>query len=57
MNRFSHDANLSDPHGFLEGGGKHRLHIKIGEFTDIDKKSVASYIQQSAYGREEKIFD
>ena len=46
---FSHGANFSDPHSVLEGNGKHRRHIKIKEFSDIEKKFVSSYIQQAAF--------
>ena len=45
---FSYGAKFSDPFDVLEGGGKHRRHIKIKEISEIEKKSVFSYIQQSA---------
>ncbi len=45
---FSSGAKFSDPFGVLEGGGKHRRHIKIKEILEIEEKSISSYIQQSA---------
>jgi len=45
---FSHGADFSDPHDVLEGSGMHRRHIKINSLSDIETKSVISYIQQSA---------
>lgn len=43
---FSNGAEFTDPHGVLEGGGKHRRHIKIAQLEDIKNKAVAEYIQQ-----------
>jgi hypothetical protein len=45
---FSHGVTFSDPHHILEGGGKHRRHIKIRSLSDIKEKLVVSFIQQSA---------
>ncbi len=40
----SEGAKLSDPHGVLEGGGKHRRHIKLRAPADIADKHVREYI-------------
>ncbi|TRY32527.1 DUF1801 domain-containing protein [Aliiglaciecola sp. M165] len=43
---FSNGAEFTDPHNVLEGGGKHRRHIKITTPEDIGNKALAEYIQQ-----------
>ncbi|SDT91123.1 DUF1801 domain-containing protein [Halopseudomonas salegens] len=40
----SEGARLTDPFGVLEGGGKHRRHIKLRAATDITDKHVFEYI-------------
>ncbi len=45
---FSDGSQFYDPIGVLEGNGKYRRHIKIKDTSEIEEKSVSSYIQQSA---------
>lgn len=42
---FSEGARLPDPHQVLEGGGKHRRHIKLRKADDIAEKCVREYVQ------------
>ncbi len=44
---FGYGANLHDPDGFLEGGGKFRRHLKIRTKEDIHKKQAAIFIQNA----------
>ena len=37
-------ARLPDPYGVLEGGGKHRRHIKLRTAADIAAKHVHEYV-------------
>lgn len=41
----SEGARLDDPHHVLEGGGKHRRHIKLQSLADIEQKQVGEYIR------------
>lgn len=41
----SEGATLPDPHRVLEGGGKHRRHIKLHTMDDIEEKQVADYLR------------
>ncbi|SEP18745.1 DUF1801 domain-containing protein [Aquisalimonas asiatica] len=42
---FSEGARLPDPHHVLEGGGKHRRHIKLRGADDISAKRVGEYVR------------
>ena len=44
---FSQGAALTDPHGFLSGGGKYRRHIKLEAMQDIETRRVADYVAQA----------
>lgn len=44
---FSHGAQFEDPHGMLEGGGKHRRHLKITDLSDLESKHAGFYITQA----------
>lgn len=44
---FSQGALLDDPMGVLEGGGKHRRHIKLRSMGDILAKDVEGYIARA----------
>ncbi|TGG92906.1 DUF1801 domain-containing protein [Natronospirillum operosum] len=41
----SEGARLDDPHNVLEGGGKHRRHIKLQSLADIEQKQVGEYVR------------
>ena len=41
---FGSGAKISDPFGYLEGGGKGRRHVKLLTATDIETKNLASYV-------------
>ncbi len=41
---FGHGAKISDKHGFLEGAGKGRRHIKLYSVADIKAKKLAHYL-------------
>ena len=41
----SEGARLPDPHRVLEGGGKHRRHIKLRTMADIAEKHVDVYVR------------
>ncbi|MCH8552269.1 MAG: DUF1801 domain-containing protein [Natronospirillum sp.] len=41
----SEGASLEDPHKVLEGGGKHRRHIKLQSLADIEQKQVGEYVR------------
>lgn len=41
---FPEGASLPDPHQVLEGGGKHRRHIKLRATKDIAEKQVREYV-------------
>nr|WP_086938257.1 DUF1801 domain-containing protein [Thaumasiovibrio occultus] len=47
---FSHGAGFSDPTAALEGGGKHRRHLKIRTVDDITTIDVSSFIKQAVKG-------
>lgn len=42
---FSHGVHLSDPNGVLEGGGKHRRHIKLRDSNDLEVKAVRRFLE------------
>lgn len=44
---FSHGATFNDPDAMLEGGGKHRRHLKIKSLEAIESKQSASFIKQA----------
>ncbi|MDZ7905351.1 MAG: DUF1801 domain-containing protein [Cypionkella sp.] len=44
---FTHGAQLADTMGVLEGGGKHRRHIKLRSMGDILAKDVEGYIARA----------
>lgn len=44
---FGEGATFSDPSGVLEGGGKHRRHLKIRTAEDVDNKDCAYFIAQA----------
>lgn len=44
---FDNGALMSDPHGLLEGGGKHRRHLKLRKLEDIEDKEVKDFLRQS----------
>ncbi len=41
---FSKGAKITDPHGFLEGTGKGRRHIKLTSVDQIREKRLADYL-------------
>ncbi len=41
---FGHGAEMEDPHGFLEGKGKSRRHVKLHTLEDIENKHLADYL-------------
>lgn len=49
---FGEGAGFTDPDCLLEGGGKHRRHLKIYSIDDIGKKKCRYYIDQAIKGRE-----
>jgi len=44
---FSKGAELDDHERVLEGGGKHRRHIKLRELSDICQKRCKDYLRQA----------
>ena len=42
---FAKGAHIADPHGFLEGGGKHRRYLKLRSLADIEAKRLAHYLE------------
>lgn len=44
---FGKGSEFPDPKDVLEGGGKHRRHIKIRALNDIEKRTVDFYIQEA----------
>jgi hypothetical protein len=38
---------MEDPHGFLEGSGQHRRHLKIRTIEDVKSKNVRFFVQQA----------
>lgn len=44
---FSKGANFADPHGFLEGKGKYRRHLKLRSVPDLDRKTARDFLQQA----------
>jgi hypothetical protein len=44
---FSKGYAMHDPDGILEGKGKYRRHVKLTRQSDIDDKSVRSFIKQA----------
>lgn len=41
----SEGALLADPYEVLEGGGKHRRHIKLRSMADIEARQVGEYVR------------
>lgn len=41
---FSQGAAMADPHGALEGNGKHRRHIKLHTPADVEAKHCRAYL-------------
>lgn len=44
---FDRGSELSDPNSLLEGKGKQMRHIKIYKESEIKKKNVANFIEES----------
>lgn len=44
---FSNGAQMKDPHGVLEGAGKHRRRIKLKNLDDISNTQLKHYISQA----------
>lgn len=44
---FSQGASLTDPHGFLSGGGKYRRHIKLESLQDIETRHLGEYLARA----------
>lgn len=44
---FSHGATFEDPDGLLEGGGKHRRHLKFVAASEVDRKGAAAFLAQA----------
>lgn len=44
---FSKGFIMKDPHGFLEGTGKYRRHLKIKTMEDVIKKDVRFFVKQA----------
>jgi hypothetical protein len=44
---FSHGVNLKDPHGVLEGSGKHRRHIKVFTHADVSAKGIEAFVRMA----------
>lgn len=42
---FSLGAQLPDPDGFLEGGGKYRRHLKFKNLEDVTRKKAATFVR------------
>lgn len=45
---FARGAELDDPDGLLEGGGKFRRHLSFKNVDDVDSKSVQRFIKSAA---------
>lgn len=41
---FGDGAKIQDPHGYLDGSGKGRRHIKLKTVAEIESKRVADYL-------------
>ena len=48
---FFHGAALKDPQGLLEGSGKYVRHTKVRATSEIDKKTLAALLKQTARSR------
>ncbi|MBY6001861.1 DUF1801 domain-containing protein (plasmid) [Nitratireductor aquimarinus] len=44
---FTNGAQLADPEKVLEGGGKHRRHIKLASLADIVDKRCGHFLRQA----------
>ena len=44
---FTNGAQLNDPKKILEGGGKHRRHIKVFNLQDVVKKRCEPFLRQA----------
>lgn len=44
---FSDGATFDDPHGVLEGKGKHRRHIKLRAVSEVEGKHCLFYLDQA----------
>ncbi|MCC5809656.1 MAG: DUF1801 domain-containing protein [Ectothiorhodospiraceae bacterium] len=44
---FSNGTELADPCRVLEGGGKHRRHIKLKSERDIETRQVEDYLRRA----------
>jgi len=44
---FTNGAQLDDPEQVLEGGGKHRRHIKLARLADIAGKRCEDFLRQA----------
>ncbi len=44
---FTNGAQLDDPEKVLEGGGKHRRHIKLASLADIVDKRCEDFLRQA----------
>ncbi|GGO58297.1 protein of unknown function (DU1801) [Roseovarius pacificus] len=44
---FTNGAQLDDPERVLEGGGKHRRHIKLASLADIVDKRCEDFLRQT----------
>lgn len=47
---FTHGAGFDDPQGRLEGGGKHRRHLKFRTASEVDDKDAQGFLQQAFAG-------
>ena len=44
---FFHGAELSDPHGLLQGSGRFMRHVKLGPGHDVDEVALRELIGQA----------
>ena len=44
---FAKGAQIADARGHLEGGGKHRRHVKLRSLEDIETKGLVHYLVQA----------
>lgn len=44
---FGKGSTFTDPNQYLEGGGKHRRHLKFSSLKDIEEKNPAYYLKQA----------
>jgi hypothetical protein len=44
---FAKGAYITDARGHLEGGGKHRRHLKLRSLEEIETKGLVRYLVQA----------